>query len=299
MGIVGAGFAGLAAAVYALEAGFQVELFDAVGIGGGASGVASGLLHPFPGKQARRSRFADEGMASSLALLELSAKELGESVYQAGVVRHPLDAMQTSLFQERAEEYPDLEWDGTLKILSGVTVFPQKYLAGLWRYCQRKGAVLQIEKIDQIPDGFDAVILAAGQGMLKLTDLKLHRTKGQILECDLEVDPQTSVIGDGYLARAESGYHLGSTYEHQFEDDLPDLQLATELILPRAKRYVKGAIHVKGVKAGVRVAQPGNYFPISCEIQPGVYALTGFGSRGLLYHALLAKELVNRAYSSV
>ena len=293
IGIVGAGFAGLAAAVCALKKGWQVEVLDSVGVGGGASGVASGLLHPYPGKQARRSQRADEAMEASKQLLDLAERELGEPVYREGVIRKALDAEQAKVFEERAKQHPDLKWDGQLHILSGLTVFSKKYLEGLWSFCKRQGAVMHIKKLQAVPEGYDAVILAAGHGMLKLTDLKLNCTKGQILACDLEKPVDMSVIGDGYLGLSRDGYHLGSTYEHDFDDVKPQLQQAMELILPRAKRYVDGGIEVKGVKAGIRVSKPGNYYPISCEVKPGVYALTGFGSRGLLYAALAATELVS------
>ncbi len=299
IGIVGAGFAGLSAAVFALERGWRVEVLDAIGVGGGASGVASGLLHPYPGKLARRSRNADEAMGASQYLLDLASQEMGAPVYRKGIVRKALDAEQAKVFEERALEYPDLKWDGHLHIKSGLTVFSKKYLEGLWRFCRRKGAILRIEKLDKVPRGYDAVILAAGHGMLKLTDLKLNCTKGQILACDLEKPVDVSVIGDGYLGIAEDGYHLGSTYEHDFEDDKPNLEQAKALILPRARRYVEGRIDVTGVKAGIRVCKPGDYYPMSCKVRPGVYALTGFGSRGLLYHALLAKEFIDHAYCSL
>lgn len=47
--IIGAGFSGLALAYFLLQSSAHVTLFDAVGIGGGASGIATGLLHPYPG----------------------------------------------------------------------------------------------------------------------------------------------------------------------------------------------------------------------------------------------------------
>ncbi len=62
--IIGAGFAGLAGAYY-LSEHFQVTLFDLKGIGGGASGISSGLLHPYPGEKGRRSWHAARGFGSN------------------------------------------------------------------------------------------------------------------------------------------------------------------------------------------------------------------------------------------
>ena len=52
--IIGGGFAGVATAWHLLAAADRaiagIDLFDAAGLGGGASGAAAGLLHPFTAK---------------------------------------------------------------------------------------------------------------------------------------------------------------------------------------------------------------------------------------------------------
>ena len=52
--IIGGGFAGVATAWHLLAAGqgsiATLDLFDASGLGGGASGAAAGLLHPYTPK---------------------------------------------------------------------------------------------------------------------------------------------------------------------------------------------------------------------------------------------------------
>lgn len=53
--VLGAGFAGLSVAWHLLQLSPQelhlsVDLYDEIGIGGGASGVAGGLLHPYSPK---------------------------------------------------------------------------------------------------------------------------------------------------------------------------------------------------------------------------------------------------------
>ena len=294
IGIVGAGFAGLAAAVWAVRLGCEVTVFDAVGVGGGASGIASGLLHPYPGKDLKKSKKADEAMEASLELVGLAEKVLDCGVAKRGLVRRAIDEKQRELFQKRAEEHEDLEWDGELKILSGWTIDVDLYLKGLWQFCEGKGARLVKKKVGDVPKGYDAVILAAGYGMRDFGGLELKWNKGQLLECVSK--EKASVIGDGYLAVGKRCF-LGSSYEHGFTSTEPDLEKAKELILPRAKKYL-AEVEVLGVRSGVRVSKKGDYYPVAKEVEKGVYALTGFGSRGLLYHALLAKELIAQVSST-
>ena len=57
LAIVGAGFCGVYAAFLASkESNIEITLFDAKGIAAGASGVAAGLIHPFAGRRANKSR---------------------------------------------------------------------------------------------------------------------------------------------------------------------------------------------------------------------------------------------------
>lgn len=79
--IVGGGFAGLGAAWHLLQhPNVLVTLFEANDVGSGASGLATALLHYYPGRHARRSWNADEAMQESLALLKLSEETLGKKV---------------------------------------------------------------------------------------------------------------------------------------------------------------------------------------------------------------------------
>ena len=294
LAIVGAGLSGLAVAVKAVQKGMDVTMYDPVGVGGGASGVASGLLHPYPGKKCLRSHRADEAMAASMELLQL----VDNKVFIEGVVRRPVDAAQREIFQTRADEYDDLEWTGhELIVHSGVTVHCKKYLEGLWRYVEQRGGRIKREKIDEIPTGYERVVLAAGYGMKALMpDLPVRYNKGQILHCQIDGN-EGIIIGDGYLARSEIAgeYHLGSTYEHDFTSVKPDQKVARSVILPKAKKYLKADPVITGVSAGVRVARIKEYFPIAERVSDQVLVLTAMGSRGLLYHAMLAQHIIDLA----
>ena len=62
--VLGAGFAGLSAAWHLLkqspkDSNIRVDIYDEAGIGGGASGVSGGLLHPYSPKAKLLWRAAD------------------------------------------------------------------------------------------------------------------------------------------------------------------------------------------------------------------------------------------------
>src|ERR1700681_4964194 len=128
--VIGAGFAGLAAAYYLSET-FQVFLYDKKGIGGGASGISSGLLHPYPGEKGRLSWHAEEALALSKKLIAEAEAALGQGradrrgILRLGPILNPGH---------------DVEELGPQKFLikSGMTVFPSLYLKGLWLVCQKK-----------------------------------------------------------------------------------------------------------------------------------------------------------------
>lgn len=258
--VVGAGFSGLALCYYLGEAGHSVTLYDREGIGAGASGASSGLLHPYPGRAGRLSWRGHEAYAETMNLLKIS-----QAPYSQGLIR-----------------------DGMLK--EGVTVHPKLYLRGLFAQCKHLRFVQ--EEISTPPEA-DCVIFAVGAGVTNLAyDLPIRLIKGQVLKARGEI-AHSEIVPGGYMAKTASDgiIHLGSTYEHGFESPDPDLARAKELILPKHPNYKEKDI--LGCQAGVRVANIHGYRPILEEVAPRVWVMTGMGSRGLLYHALYAKDFVS------
>lgn len=286
--IIGAGFAGLAAAYY-LSKTFQVTLFDQKGIGGGASGISSGLLHPYPGEKGRLSWHAEEALKLSKELIDLAEDALGQPVAQrAGILRlGPILNPGTDVIELGPEKF---------LITSGITVFPSLYLKGLWKLCKKQGSELKIEKIESLEalQRYHAVILAVGAGIRDFNkELKINFVKGQILTCKLDEPLERSISSKVYTAVTENPLecHVGATYEREVLDDIPNLERATELLNP--------TLPVLDCRAGIRVTNPAHYFPIVQQIGPYHYVITALGSRGLLYHALMAsrlKDLVATSY---
>lgn len=283
--VIGAGFAGLAAAYYLSEK-FQVILFDQKGIGGGASGISSGLLHPYPGEKGRRSWHAEEALQATRELLKVAEEELGRPVAQyEGILR----------VGECLEPGDDVEplSNGTFLIKSGITVFPELYLEGLWKACQKRGVQLELKKIASLEElsGFDHTILAVGAGIRHFPEcshLKINFVKGQVLTCALDHPLERSISSKRYFAltTSENICHLGATYEREFTDDLPCKETAMALLKPETE--------VLDCRAGIRVTNPAHYFPMLEQLNSKTWVITALGSRGLLYHACMGKKIYSQ-----
>lgn len=261
--VVGAGLAGLAVAYFLRQKGCSVTIFDKSGVGAGASGIASGLLHPYPGKKGLLSKYGFEALAATTDLLD-RVEEQGEKVtLRNGIIK-----------------------DGAL-ISSGITVFMDRYLKGLLKYLN-----LTVEPMRNL-DGFDHVVFAVGAGIREMHfDLPIQFIKGQILTVESSKIWERSVIDNGHVSPLPDGrYHIGSTYEHHFTSDEPDLAHAESYLAPRVKNFAP--FNICSVSAGVRVSVKGSYLPIIKKIDDRVSVFTGLGSRGLLYHAYYGRLLAN------
>lgn len=285
--IIGAGFAGLAAA-YFLSTYASITIFEQKKIGAGASGVSAGLLHPYPGKHHRRSWYADEALSEAIQLLDISEKFLNKPVTQRKGI------LKIGDFPLQADDVEVLD-SSTFLIKSGLTVFPEFYLEGLWKACQSKGVVLEIQKIFSLEDlhTFDQIIIAAGSGIaqfLELQSFKLQLIKGQTLHCKLSTPLERSIITNTYEAVSQDPHicYIGATYEKIFTHTDPCLKTAVEYLKPKSQ--------ILDCRAGVRVRNTAHYFPIINKINPKTWAITALGSRGLLYHAYLGKKLTQTLY---
>lgn len=314
--IVGAGFCGLAAAYQLITSNrnFKVTLFDHKGIGGGASGVATGLLHPYPGAAGRRSRCASEALASTIRSLHIVEAATGRSVASyGGILRVAQNEAQRITFLSHAESYGDvLPLDNSLFLLhSGITVHCAHYLQGLWELVEKLGGRLAVQKVESVEalSDYDLIILAAGGGMLSFKEserFRLKRLKGQVLVArkGKEMSPlERSIIGSGYLAIAEdpSLCYIGSTYEKGNFSEEPDVEVAQREILPKLRSYFSEAdqLEIIGCRSGVRLARIDDYYPIVERVSDRVWVFTAMGSRGLLYHAFLSEQLKEKIINSI
>lgn len=318
--IIGAGFSGLAVAWHLLNQGHAVTLFDPLGPGGGASGVAAGLLHTYAGLHAKMNNQGVEGYQAALNLLEIAEKAMGQKVADpAGLLRIALSEGQEKDYRLTAEKHSDVEWveaKECVKLAPGVaerpgifikscvTVYSSLYTRGLWTACGKIGGQFEtkaIRDLNELKD-FDIKIVAMGAMTphLKGADfslLNLRPVKGQILE--LEWPQKTPplkfpVNSQAYIVMSEDNKRcfVGATYEKNFGSPDVDVEFAKGDILPKATALFPPlkTSAILGCKTGLRSSTP-NHLPLLQEIQPNCWVIAGMGSKGLLYHGLYAQKL--------
>jgi glycine/D-amino acid oxidase-like deaminating enzyme len=323
--IIGSGLSGLATAWFLLNknSSTKVTLFDASGIGGGASGMAAGLMHPFSGAAAKLNRFGLEGYLASSQLLDIASQTLGTPVARyEGLLRLAITPLQQVQYRYAADHYPDLIWneaDESLLRIPQINAFPglfikkcatvdcPLYLKGLWHACELKGAALQKAKIghlDELRD-FDQVVVAAGaqvNDILGPLSVPIYKNKGQVLRLTWPEDLKPllhAVNSHAYILMdsAQSTCSVGATYEKQFVSPEVDLDFAKQDIMPKAELILPqlGRAEIVGCRAGIRVSTPG-HLPVVQKVDHKTWVITGMGSKGLLYHALYAKKLAESIY---
>jgi glycine/D-amino acid oxidase-like deaminating enzyme len=303
--IVGAGLAGLAVCWHLCQVpNMDISLFDRKGIGGGASGVSTGLMHPFVGRRAIRSWRADEGMEATCELIAISENALGRCVSErSGIFRPAITLQQRADFMKCANSHSDTVWKEDsdygpgLWIPNGMTLYSSLYLQGLWRSCASRGARLIQESVSSLEEirSYDAIVLATGFETLHFAPhLPLDATKGQTLLCRWPKRLPFSLVSQGHITPTEdpSICQVGSTYEHNYSSLEPD-RGAIETLLVQAAAFYPPArdFEVVEVRAGVRISRPKAYRPILEKLDPKTWVFTGLGSRGMLYHALLGKQI--------
>ncbi len=296
--IVGAGLAGLSVCWHLCQfPNAEITLFDAQGIGGGASGISTGLLHPFAGRRALLSWEAETGMQATNHLLDISSSALGREVCErTGIFRPAISDQQRRDFSLRAEWKESSAYGPGLWIPGGITVYSRLYLEGLWKACV--GAKFIQHSISNLAelDSFDKIVLTLGSASLQFAPhLPLQITKGQTLLCRWKNPLPFSLASKGHISPTEDAAicQIGSTYEHDFQNMLPS-EKALELIDLAAKFYPPAKeFEIIEIRAGARISRPKGYRPIIDKLNDKTWIFTGLGSRGLLYHGFLGKKVAD------
>lgn len=301
--VIGAGLAGLASA-YHLAKRHNVTLFDAKGIGAGASGIATGLLHPFAGARSKLNWRGWEALGATLSLIR-EVEPFGDKpiIRHVGMTRfgdrpqffelsksekrvHPLTA------NELTKKFPICANGPGIYIEDAYAIDTPAYLTALFAASQKRGVSLVIKEIKELK-GFDEYVVTAGawtQSIVELSSLPIKPHKGQLL---IMKNPgiDEPINGQVYAVPDKEGHLIvGATFEKDYSSEMPDIQAAKGEILPKAKSMIPTLDEVIECRASLRCSSP-NHLPICKKVAPHTTVLTALGSKGLLYHALLALEV--------
>lgn len=313
--IIGAGLCGLACSVRLSLQNFEVTLFDQTGIGAGCSSVPVGLLHTYAGPKAQKSFLADEGYRASRELLELAQSESITPLFrQDGILRPVVAGLDIDAFQETAKNYSDTEWWDEkrtvsyipellaypgLFIRSGYTVNCPAYLNALWRLAQKHGATFMQQKITHPHDlsGFDKIVFTVGYGVNEVRGIELPPIdiiKGQLLELNSPTEvllPFALNATVQFSQMTKESVFAGATYERKWSHLDPDpacVELIRSKIALMSPAFSE--LNLKSIWAGLRAATKDKKPFIKND--KNIWIIGGMGSKGLLYHALMAKRLL-------
>lgn len=336
--ILGAGFSGLATAWYLLkhtQGSIKIDLYDPFPLGGGVSGLSSGLLHPFGGKHAKISWRAKEGIDSMHQLLtEATIGANQPLILSKGIFRPAVTEEQYHDFKLAAQKYSlEAEWwereeslktipglalpqdlSGGLFVKNGLTIDVQAYIQGLWQRCARLGCQFHqtavISQKEMAP--YDHIVFALGYAVKffkPLSELPISPLKGQILELKWpsNVPPLPfSLVSQGYLVmgKDQQTCMAGTTYERDFSSPAPDPTFAEPEIKKKITPFFPSIekSHMITCRAGIR-ASSSNHLPVLGRALKKYWFFTGLGSKGLLYHSwlgeILAQAILNKDLSLI
>lgn len=309
--IVGAGIAGCALTYQARLLGLEVDLFDAEGAGAGASGNPAALVTPRldAGNNVISAVFADAYAYAGALYRRLCPQAIaGEGLSQvagserdlsrfARIARQALFAPgDLELFSAGGD--PDAPDAAGIRINRALWVRPAGVLDAL-----AGGQRVDIRRISEIPEGYDAVILACGDGVFDWPPLRgrfdLRPVRGQV-EYAAETDaPERALSWGGYAVpldmEGKTGLLFGATHDRgdrgidvREADRRRNLDSLAGIMPGRAAALAQTPLRSR---AGVRVMTR-DYLPAMGKVAPGVHVLTGLGARGFCLAPLLAKALL-------
>ncbi|MCH1429528.1 MAG: FAD-dependent oxidoreductase [Chlamydiales bacterium] len=323
--IIGSGIAGLSIAYY-LRAypEFSVDVYFDDKAENIASGVSTGLLSPFSGLYL--TTVEDVSVAFNelcYVIKELEQAESKKIFLSKGAYRFSRDKRQDKAFSKREKKSPgDIELMDNKELKDLFPFFSQQWKGARVNraYCLDSMAYLQslkscieksqgysfiqkkLDNLDEVKD-YDFIFVAAGAGSLSFIPpaikekYKLHLVKGQVLEYQAENLPFSQpLVSSKYLIPNKSNQRLilGATFEKSFTSSSPEqtqalneLKEKGEEVFPKLKELI-----ITKQKSALRLCS-GKHKPLWGSLDERVFYLTSLGSKGLLYHALLAKELVS------
>jgi glycine/D-amino acid oxidase-like deaminating enzyme len=313
--IVGAGLAGVAVADALLSRGVSCLLIDEKGPAAGASGAASGLLHPLPGLRAQMPWRGDQAFELALQSVQRRASRDPGVVVCQGVFR-PVTANQRADFERAAREgwakWCDrgpptaiplaLAREG-LWMEQGCVVDVPRYLAAWIEDLRAQGLQTHWGEAKAWHDNPAqwVTVWCTGHQAIGRLPVACQVVRGQALVIEPPAayqahDLQCGVAGRAYLAPFQGKWLIGATFEHGILSQTPDPDTARQALAKRVEEMWPGGglldqpIHQ--IHVGHRCSSP-DHFPICGQLDSGDWVLTALGSKGLLYHRLVATALAD------
>ncbi|KAM0847481.1 hypothetical protein ACQ4PT_040835 [Festuca glaucescens] len=295
----------------------SVDVYDENGVGGGASGVSGGLLHPGILRPPTTEKAADILLENAQSCLQSCSLQVLD-----------MDAAQCLI--------PGLRVPLNLAVYMPVAlnVNPKKYLQALFCACQNmaeKASVSpteqkefklykeHIDNLQQLSGDYDSVIVCLGAKATLLPELTnklpLRNCRGVIAEFQLPLETMEkygsqspSILSDAWLAfQGPCTVSIGSTWQWKSDNYASSVSdeealTATQELLPKASAVYPGISKwdYVGARAGIRAMPPltanGSLPLLGClndvigeRSNCAFWLVGGLGARGLLYHGLVGK----------
>ncbi|MFT4091625.1 MAG: tRNA (5-methylaminomethyl-2-thiouridine)(34)-methyltransferase MnmD [Asticcacaulis sp.] len=314
--IIGAGIAGVSVVRALAEKGIDADLFDAHGLGGGASGNRAGLMTPRldAGGGTISQLFAD-GFYYAYGLYN---RLCPEAIISQGVQQIPSGPRDSGRFQKIAQQAgfaaDDMSADANgLLMHKALAIEPLRVLEAL------KGPqavvtdrIVRMERQEDgwrlygeggTYDGYDQIFITCGDGLFDLKailadELDLRPVRGQIEVAQSSQRSSQAAAWGGYYVPVPEGFVFGSTHirgdrgaEVRVEDRTRNLETLSQARTDEAASVVSEELHSR---ASIRMTTR-DHLPVMGEVENGVFVLTGLGARGFCLGPLLGQALVAQA----
>jgi glycine oxidase len=329
--ILGAGIAGMTLSAQLSRNSIDHLVIDISKPGSGASGTPAGLLNPATSQKAKFHAHTEKCLTAFDELLKAVSKEvdLTGTILSDSIVRPALDSELESNFKSTLEsgDWPHgwIDWidkeamirygpiagSGGLLVQVGYAIDFRVWLKQLIQFSTSRTATLLTNtnyEYHNLSDGYEiktqtdvyrapVIIDCTGSNPINKTGLRWTPVKGQtrVVKTSEPIHLNTAISGYGYLIKKGDSLILGSTYEHHFIGEKPDVkkdkQLLDKLSMLNLDSYK--TIEITERWSGVRVSTPDRLPALGAlEENPRYYYFMGLGSKGLLYSAWLSEILV-------
>lgn len=320
--VIGAGIAGAAVTRALIAEGARVSVIEAEGAGAGASGFPASLVTPrldagdalIAGLHAQALARAGDlyralpGAVVAQGVLQLEQaprdavrfdKIAAQTLWPDGAMQR-LDAAACSARLGEPTTRGGLMMGRALAVRSDAILEP--WLAGAARIDAR------VDGLEPTPDGWrvlggdgvvlaeaDAVVLAAGWGSARLApELPLSPAAGQADWIE-NAAPPVPVAWGGYAVPTGQGMLYGATHDRDVKtpeasDEASARNRATLAAALPARAAIADQATGHGRRVAVRATTP-DRLPLAGELRPGLFVLTGLGSRGFCVAPLLGEHL--------